>query len=61
MFRAENAFPEEAAKTKWDRGVQSSIDRCSVLETSKDIAEKVKGSTVIQVGREWGPNMSVTR
>jgi len=61
ILRAENAFPEEAAKTKRDRGTQSSIDRCSVLETNKDTAEEVKGSTVIQVGRDWRPNISVTR
>lgn len=51
-LRAEKAFPDEAARTKLDRGVHSSTGRCSVLETSCEMAGKGSGSRVIHVARE---------
>jgi hypothetical protein len=39
MLLAEKAFPDDAVKMKRDKGVASSLDRCSVFETRDDMAE----------------------
>jgi hypothetical protein len=59
-LRAEKALPEEAAKTKCDSGRQSSFDLCNVLDTKDDIAVKLSGSTLSQVGRDLLLNISRT-
>jgi hypothetical protein len=45
----------------WDKGTQSSSERCKVLNTSEDTAEMLSGSISIHVGRDRLLNMSLTR
>ena len=55
------AFPDDAVNTKRASGVDSSFDRCRVLETRDKIDEYERGSTSIQVGRDRLLNMDRTR